>query len=90
MTSVSWDDLAAHTMPDELQTPDERLISREEMTRINKAINDLPPRCKQVFVLAKIEKLPYKEIATMLDISVKTINIHVAKALEHIATALEK
>lgn len=90
MTSVSWDELAAHTIPDELQTPDEQLISREEMTRINKAIDDLPPRCKQVFVLAKIEKLPYKEIATMLDISVKTINIHVAKALEHIATALRK
>lgn len=85
----SWDELAAHTIPDELQTPDEQIISREEMSLINKAINDLPPRCKQVFVLAKIEKLPYKEIADLLNISVKTINIHVAKALETIKSRLQ-
>ena len=88
ISSVSWDELAAHSIPDELQTPDEKLISREEMAQINDAINHLPSRCKQVFVLAKIEKLPYKEIADMLNISVKTINIHVAKALEVIKSRL--
>lgn len=89
-SSVSWDELGDHTIPADLQTPDEYLISQEEMIRINDAINGLPPRCKQVFVLAKIEKLPYKEIADILNISVKTINIHIAKALELISSALKK
>lgn len=77
-------------MPVDLQTPDSQLISREEMNRINAAINNLPPRCRQVFILAKIEKLLYKDIASILDISVKTINVHIAKALEQISEALEK
>ncbi|MCD8184466.1 MAG: RNA polymerase sigma-70 factor [Bacteroides sp.] len=84
---ISWDELGECAILDNLQTPDEQLISQEEMARINRIINKLPPRCKEVFVLAKIERLPYKEIAGMLGISVKTINIHVAKALELISEA---
>ena len=87
---VSWDEIGNNTLPDNLQTPDEQLISKEEMNRINRIINSLPPRCKQVFILAKIEKLVYKEIAEILGISVKTINIHVAKALELISEGLKK
>lgn len=87
---VPWDEIAAHAIPGNLQTPDEQLISQEEINQINQIIKNLPPRCKQVFVLAKIEKLPYKDIAELLGISVKTINIHVAKALELISQALKK
>lgn len=89
-SSVSWDEIGEYAIPYELQTPDEKLISQEEMSRINHIINTLPPRCKQVFVLAKIEKLLYKEIAELLGISVKTINIHVAKALQLISEGLKK
>jgi RNA polymerase sigma-70 factor (ECF subfamily) len=86
----SWDEIALHAIPYDLQTPDEQLISREEISRINKIIKTLPPRCRQVFFLAKIEGLPYKDIANVLGISVKTINIHVAKALELISQGLNR
>lgn len=72
------------------QSADCSIISQEEMSRINQAIQTLPPKCKQVFILAKIEGLAYKEIAQMLNISVKTINIHIAKALALISSELEK
>lgn len=88
-SSVSWEEIGDYGTPVDLQTPDARLISQEEMNRINRVIAQLPPRCRQVFVLAKIERLPYKEIADFLGISVKTINIHVAKALEAISSALK-
>lgn len=88
-SSVSWEEMADN-LPANLQTPDEQLISREEMERINGIINKLPARCRQVFILAKIEKLLYKEIAEILGISVKTINIHVAKALDLISEGLKK
>lgn len=71
-----------------IQSPDEAMISKEEMEKINNAIQQLPPKCKHVFFLAKIEGLPYKEIAKLLDISVKTINNHIALALEEIAKKL--
>ncbi|WP_080903138.1 RNA polymerase sigma factor [Parabacteroides sp. Marseille-P3160] len=74
---------------DPIQSPDYEMINKEELDNINKAIEKLPPRCKQVFFLAKIELLPYKEIADMLGISVKTINNHIAYALEIIAKAMK-
>lgn len=89
-SSVALDEVSEQAIPADLQTPDERLISREEMDRINRIIDKLPSRCKQVFVLAKIEKLLYKDIADILGISVKTINAHVAKALGLISEALKK
>ena len=71
-----------------IQSPDEAMISREEIEKINNAIQQLPPKCKHVFFLATIEGLPYKDIAALLDISVKTINNHIAFALEEIAKKL--
>jgi len=67
------------------QTPDNEIISQQEIDNINSVIEQLPPKCKHVFYLAKIEKLPYLEIAEMLNISVKTINNHIAHALESIS-----
>ncbi|MDD2436379.1 MAG: RNA polymerase sigma-70 factor [Massilibacteroides sp.] len=73
-----------------IQAPDSQIISDEEMARINGAINALPPKCKEVFMLAKIEKIPYKEISRILNISVKTINVHIAKAVGLISKILNE
>ena len=86
----SWEEMDDFQITGNLQTPDEEIISREEIAQINRLIQTLPPKCKMVFILAKIERLPYKEIAKMLNISVKTVNIHIAKALEIISEALKK
>lgn len=86
--TVSFEEIEDFHVP-LFQSPDDRIISREEIAKINQAIATLPPKCKEVFVLAKIEKLPYKKIAEMLNISVKTINIHVSKALNIISGILE-
>lgn len=72
-----------------VQSPDEEIIAKERMELINKAIQVLPPKCKHVFFLAKIENLPYKEIAEMLHISVKTINNHISFALDKIRNYLK-
>lgn len=72
-----------------LQSPEEELISKEEIARINKIIDGLPTRCKHVFFLAKMERFSYKEIAEMLNISVKTVNNHITYALKEIIKALK-
>lgn len=60
---------------------DEDLISRQEVDEINHAIESLPPKCRHVFTLAKLERVPYDEISQLLDISVSTVNFHVKTAL---------
>lgn len=65
-----------------LEAPDDEYITREEVEHINRAIEELPPKCRHVFILAKLEDVPYNEISSLLNISVSTINYHVKFAME--------
>ncbi len=49
---------------------------------IRKEIENLPEKCKEVFILSRYEELKYAEIAEKLDISVKTVEAHMSKALK--------
>ncbi|MDD4516305.1 RNA polymerase sigma-70 factor [Massilibacteroides sp.] len=86
---ISFDSIEDFFLP-AVVSPDEQIISKEEIENINRAINNLSPKCKEVFLLAKFEKLPYKEIAKMLNISVKTIDVHIANAIQKISEILYK
>lgn len=55
--------------------------SRELETRINVALETLPEQCRLVFKLSRFEDLKYAEIAEHLNISVKTVENHMGKAL---------
>jgi len=85
--SLSFDEVDQFVF-EPVHAPDEEMISHEEIKKINAAIEMLPPKCKHVFYLAKVEGLPYKDISEMLNISVKTINNHIAYALEAISRNL--
>lgn len=58
------------------------LGSVEDTTqRILLEIDQLPPRCSEIFKLSRIEGLKYQEIAEHLEISVKTVEVQMGKAL---------
>jgi len=54
----------------------------ELRTRIIYEINSLPPRCSEIFKLSRFEGLKYQEIADHLDISIKTVEVQMGKALK--------
>ncbi|HVU57834.1 MAG TPA: RNA polymerase sigma-70 factor [Puia sp.] len=58
------------------------LITSELKKIIEKAINSLPPRCRLVFKLIKEDKLSYKEVAAILNVSVKTVDTQLSIALK--------
>ncbi len=49
--------------------------------RILDEVNNLPPRCSEIFKLSRYEGLKYQEIAEHLNISVKTVEVQMGKAL---------
>jgi len=55
---------------------------KELETIIKTEIDKLPDKCKEVFILSRYEELKYAEIAERLDISVKTVEAHISKALK--------
>jgi len=77
-------DLFIHTET----TPEQELISKEEVDRLNLAINSLPEKCKEAFKLVREDKLKYKEVASILNISIKTLEAHMATAVKKLRKAL--
>jgi len=59
----------------------DRLSLKEFEKIVFHAIESLPPKCKTVFVLSRFENMKYQEIADHLDISVKTVENQMSKAL---------
>jgi RNA polymerase sigma-70 factor (ECF subfamily) len=70
------------------QNPEEKILSNESLKDIDSAINSLPHRAKLIFKLAKEDRMKYKEIASLLNISVKTVDHQLAIALKKITNAL--
>ena len=70
------------------QNPEDQVMSSESLHHIETAINSLPPRARLVFKLAKEDKMRYKEIANLLNISVKTVDNQLSIALKKLAQAV--
>lgn len=51
-------------------------------TRVNKVIESLPERCREIFKMNRFEGKRYREIAELLGISVKTVENQMSKALK--------
>lgn len=54
----------------------------ERTAKIQEALDQLPPKCREVFLLVKMQGLSYKQAAEALDISVKTIENQMGKAIK--------
>ncbi len=63
-------------------SPANILEKNEIAERLNQEINSLPEKCKEIFSMSKFDKLKYAEIAEILDISVKTVETQMGRALK--------
>ena len=69
-------------------TPHDMLVSSEIQRRINLAIQSLPPQCKLIFSLVKENNLKYREVATLLGLSTKTIENQMTLALKKLSQSI--
>lgn len=60
---------------------DKRLSDRQELATLAMAIAALPPKCRRVFILRRVEQLSFPEISKRLGISVSTAEKHAATGL---------
>lgn len=80
---------AAETLSDN-NNPESELLDKEYIELVQEAINSLPEKCKEVFRLTLSDKLRQKDIAYLLDISIKTVEAHIANAYKKIASYVNK
>ena len=72
----------------DFSSPESKLLFTEFEEVINRAISDLPSKCRLVYLLVKDEKMKYQEVADALNISIKTVEMHIGKALKRINHAI--
>lgn len=69
--------LGCETIPD---VTEENIDTSERDARLWRAIDELPEKCREVFLLSKRDGLSQEEIASEMDISVKTVKNQMTKA----------
>lgn len=68
--------------------PEQLLITAEMINRIQQAIHQLPPRCQLIFKLVKEDGLKHREVADLLNLSLKTVENQMTLALRKIGSAI--
>lgn len=62
-------------------TADAELLASDLETALEAAVGGMPPRCREVFLLLRTQSLTYAEVAVILGISPKTVEVHMGRAL---------
>lgn len=68
--------------------PEEALQKKETEAAIRRAIDALPERCSEIFKLSRFNEMTYPEIAEALEISVKTVENQMGRALKELRSKL--
>ncbi len=68
----------------------DELVKRETRENLLRAIEKLPEKNRMVFMLSRFDDLSYREIAGQLEISIKTVESHMGKALKLLREEIRK
>lgn len=75
------DDLERLEHPDEVASPEQRAIDRDELRQLARAIAAMPHKTREAFVLRRVKGLPQREIAAQMRISENTVETHISRGV---------
>lgn len=84
------DDFVVEHIPWSGDYPLGRLFEKELTRIIDKTVESLPPQCRKIFLLSRVEELSYHQIAETLQISENTVKTQLKKALSRLRGALKE
>lgn len=82
------DDMFDEHPDDDALEPGASLDSEDLRERIDAALQRLPENHRSVFILYEVNGLPYREIASTLDLPVNTVKVHLSRARERLKQLL--
>lgn len=88
ISPIAPTDFGLHTSAARTPSIPDQVIARQEWSLLQTAINDLPPGCRQVLLLRKVDLLSHREISERLNIAVSTVEKQHARALRLLRAAL--
>ncbi|RYG36461.1 MAG: sigma-70 family RNA polymerase sigma factor [Burkholderiales bacterium] len=78
-------DRAGENAVDAAADPERHVMGVQRLRRVMSAIDSMPPKRKEVFMLHRIEEMTYAQIARHLSISIKTVEKHIALAMRQLS-----
>ncbi|MCL7714083.1 RNA polymerase sigma factor [Stenotrophomonas mori] len=70
--------------------PERTASSRQELARIGSLINGLPDKCREAFVLRRVEGYSQREIAQRMQISENTVEKHICKGIRVLMDSMKR
>lgn len=81
---VAVEDDILEATPTDAPNPETIMLARQDLERMAGIIEKMPPRCREVFILAKVEGQKYADISDRLGISRNTVISYVVDAMKFI------
>lgn len=81
-------DLEALNVVSDVPGPDRNAIARSELRRLRGALDELPPRCREVLILRRIDGLSRQEISQRMGITEKTVTQYLTHGVRVLANLL--
>jgi RNA polymerase sigma-70 factor (ECF subfamily) len=66
------------------------LLARQQLAAVQRALDELPPRCREAFILSRSEGFGTVEIAARLGVTDRMVRLYLIRALEHLETAVQR
>jgi len=85
---VRIDEIEDYMLPEDCN-PEKKLVNKNLGEYLNQAINDLPPKRRLVFKMVKDERMSYREVAEILEISERTVEVHLKLAISDLRKVLQ-
>jgi RNA polymerase sigma factor (sigma-70 family) len=88
LLETSYLDMLANLPEAFAPSPEERMLALEALQELDQALDGLPPKVKEAFLLAHLEELSYAEIAARLKVSSSSVKQYLIRANRHCLFAL--
>jgi RNA polymerase sigma factor (sigma-70 family) len=87
-----WTDATTHKVGDDAVSDeaaaDDVLAAKERLAAVIRALDGLPPKSRDVFMMCRVKGLSHRDIAEIMGISTKTVEKHMTAALKHLTLNL--
>ncbi len=83
MTELDWLDISENA-----PSPEDRVAARQELQRLQMALDLLPPRCREVIVLRRVHGFSQRDVAIKMGITEETVENQVMKGMRILADAV--
>lgn len=77
-------------IPSGAPSPERALFDKQRVRILSQAIDSLPPRCREAFLLHRVHECSYREIAGRLSISESAVEKLIMRALVHCREMLQR